>query len=53
MPTQHVTVSVACVDSGETSARASYWILAEQRLRKSEKATKGRVAGGDFVAAEM
>ena len=37
------------VDSGETSVWAPYLILAKERLRKSEKATKGRRAGGAFA----
>ena len=33
---------VVLVDSGETSVWVPYWSLAEETLRKSEKATKGR-----------
>ena len=33
------------LDSGETSVWAPYWILAEERLRKSEKVTKRWGAG--------
>ena len=44
-----VSRAAVLVDSGETSVWAPYWILAEERLRKSEKATGARGAGGDFV----
>ena len=37
------------VDSSEIPVQVPYWILAEERLRKREKVTKGRGAGEDFA----